>query len=160
MLSEITGAQLGLLLEVQKAWVREMAQIRMGWRLRRIVKQVLNIKPGQRVLENTFICEYCRRRVPAVAPGARPRSHCPHCLWSLHVQHEPASRGTTCRGLMEPVEVSTQSSGAWSLVHHCRQCHATQVNSIAVDDNGAALLTIAARRAKAAVVPTKQGVGT
>jgi len=48
---------------------------------------------------------------------------------------------------MEPVGVSTPASGAWSLVHRCRRCDATEVHAIAVDDSGAVLLQVAARPA-------------
>lgn len=165
MWHEITGAQLGLLLEVQRAWVREMLEIRSSWRLGKLVKQMLYIKPGPRVPENTFLCEHCKRLVPAVAPGARPRSHCPHCLWSLHVRTDSADRHADCCGLMEPVGVSTQAGGAWSLLHHCRQCDTTQANAVAVDDNGSVLLTVATRRpqpaqATNAAAPSTAGART
>ncbi len=64
---------------------------------------------------------------------------------------EPVS-GVQCGGQMEPVGVITQAGGEWSLVHQCRQCNATQEHSIAVDDDGAALLTLASRRMNPAVV--------
>ena len=140
MWNEFAGCQFALLLDVQKAWVQEMVKLRSRWKLGRIVTRSLNVLLGPAARTETFTCEHCRREVPAVAPGTRPRSHCPHCLWSLHV--EPAD----CKGEMEPVAVSTQPGGAWSLVHRCRRCATTHVHSIAVDDNGAALLTIATRR--------------
>jgi ribosome biogenesis GTPase / thiamine phosphate phosphatase len=126
--------------------MREMVEIRSRWRLREVVKQVLDNTPGRSVSEKSFICGHCKRPVPAVAPGARPRSHCPHCLWSLHVESDEIESASQCRGQMEPVGVSTQAGGEWSLVHHCRQCHATQVNTIAVDDNATALLQVAVAR--------------
>lgn len=117
------------------------------------MKQELYIMSGPFAPKTTFICGHCKKRVPAVAPGARPRSHCPHCLWSLHVQDDKAESAGQCQGQMEPVGVSTQAGGEWSLVHHCRQCHVTQVNTIAVDDNAAALLAIGSRRARAEIDP-------
>jgi hypothetical protein len=92
----------------------------------------------------TFTCKHCGREASAVAPGARHRSHCPHCLWSVHVEAEIADPQKGCRGTMEPVGVSLQPGGAWSVVHRCRWCQATFVHSAAVDDNGAALLLIGA----------------
>jgi len=88
----------------------------------------------------TFVCKHCGKPVSAVAPGARLRSHCPHCLWSLHVDADAADPSHRCGGTMEPIGVSLQAGGAWSIVHRCRRCHATFVHSAAVDDNGAALL--------------------
>lgn len=104
------------------------------------------MKPGRRAPEKTFTCAHCQQVVAEVAPGARPRSHCPHCLWSLHVAHMDMSSGTACRGAMEPVGLLTQAGGEWSLVHLCRQCGATQTHSIAVDDDATALLTVDIRR--------------
>ena len=101
--------------------------------------------PEQRAPDDTFVCKHCGQRVSAVAPGARRRSHCPHCLWSLHVEAHPAGAKTDCRGAMEPVGVSLQPGGEWSLVHRCRQCEATLVHSVAVDDNGAELLSVGVR---------------
>lgn len=147
MWNEIAGCQLALLLDVQKAWVKEMVELRSRWNLGRIVTKSLNILLGPAARTETFTCEHCHREVPALAPGTRPRSHCPHCLWSLHVEPGQPNHSTDCKGQMEPVAVSTQPGGAWSLVHRCRRCATTHVHSIAVDDNGAALLTIATRRA-------------
>ncbi len=150
MWNEITGTQIALLLDVQKAWIREVHEARLGWKLGNVVKRSLHILLGPAVGAETFICEHCGRAVPAVAPGARRRSHCPHCLWSLHVQTQPER--TDCSGPMEPVAVSTESGGTWSLVHRCRRCATTHVHPIAVDDNGAALLTIAGKAANPAGV--------
>lgn len=151
MWTEIAGGQLALLYDVQRAWVKETLERSLRWKLGRIVKKSLNIMPGRRVPEETFVCGHCGQRVPAVAPGARSRSHCPHCLWSLHT---PAGAGETpaaCNGAMEPVGVAVQSGGEWSVVHRCRRCNITQVHAVTVDDNGAALLTVALRPAKAGI---------
>jgi hypothetical protein len=148
MWNEIAGCQIALLLDVQQAWLQEMVKLRPRWKLGRIVTRSLNILLGPTARKETFTCEHCGREVPAVAPGTRPRSHCPHCLWSLHVEPAAANKVASCKGQMEPVAVSTEPGGAWSLVHRCRRCATTHVHSIAVDDNGAALLTIGSRPAR------------
>ena len=140
MWNEIASAQTGLLFEVYKAWVREMIECYSRWKSGRIVKQRTQTLLGPVPRTETFVCEHCKRPVSAVAPGARLRSHCPHCLWSLHVDAEAAGRQHRCGGTMEPIGVSLQPGGAWSVVHRCRRCHKTFVHSAAVDDNGAALL--------------------
>jgi hypothetical protein len=147
MWNEIAGCQIALLLDVQQAWLQEMMKLRSRWKLGRIVTRSLNILLGPVARSQTFTCEHCGREVPAVAPGTRPRSHCPHCLWSLHVEPATANKPVACKGQMEPVAVSTEPGGAWSLVHRCRRCATTHVHAIAVDDNGAALLTIGSRLA-------------
>jgi hypothetical protein len=159
MWNEITGAQLGLLFAVQRAWVREMVAIHSRWKTGRIVKRFLNMTGEQQALQSVFVCGHCGKSVSVAAPGARQRSHCPHCLWSLHVARSAGQVGTPCRGQMEPVGVLTQAGGEWSLVHHCRRCNTTQMHCIAVDDNAAALLTIAARRASAAVSVAEPAAG-
>jgi hypothetical protein len=55
------------------------------------------------------------------------------------------------------VAVSTEPGGAWSLVHRCRRCATTHVHAIAVDDNGAALLRIATRPARASLQESRTG---
>ena len=81
-----------------------------------------------------FICDHCGRGVPGTAPGTRHRNHCPHCLWSSHVDMRPGDRLSGCRGLMEPISISVQPDGEWSLVHRCRECGILRCNRIAGDD--------------------------
>lgn len=146
MLSELTGAQMALLLSVQRAWVKEMVEIGSRWKVGRIVKETRNMLSGGVARSETFVCEHCKRQVSAVAPGAQLRTHCPHCLWSLHTDSgESGGHADRCNGHMEPVAVLLEPQ-AWSLIHQCRQCEATQTHAIAVDDNAAALLAIAGRR--------------
>jgi hypothetical protein len=109
------------------------------------VNKWLQTKPGHRALDETFVCVHCGQRVSAVAPGARERSHCPHCLWGLHIDAHTAGQTADCGGQMEPTALSTPVTGAWSLVHRCRQCDAMLVHAVAVDDDGAALLSIGTR---------------
>lgn len=142
MWNEITGGQIALLYDGQKAWMQEMIGLRSHWKLGKFVKHIFNNTPGQ-TRDNTFICKHCGREVSAVAPGARLRSHCPHCLWSLHAADD--ARQAACLGRMAPVALSLHAD-AWSVVHRCQTCAATQVHSIAVDDNGGVLLAIAVSR--------------
>lgn len=94
-----------------------------------------------------FVCKHCRRNVSLVSHGTRHRNHCPWCLWSLHVaqsrkQHDRMSQ---CQDVMEPIGISTQSDGEWSLVHRCRGCGVIKTNRIAGDDDTIALLCLALR---------------
>src|SRR3989344_4073116 len=51
--------------------------------------------------EEPFICEHCGFAVEPLERGTC-RSHCPKCLWSKHVDHEPGDRASSCHGMMEP----------------------------------------------------------
>lgn len=46
---------------------------------------------------------------------------------------------------MEPIAVSTQKDGEWSLVHRCTVCGLIRTNRIAGDDDEAELLCLALR---------------
>lgn len=95
--------------------------------------------------DEAFICEHCNQCVPAAAPGTQHRNHCPHCLWSLHVDTGVGDRRAGCRGQMEPIAIWVQPRGEWSIVHRCRRCNTTRANRVAGDDNEVALLSIAVR---------------
>ena len=148
MWNEFAGAQTRLLFEVYMAWVRELIESCSRWKSGKTVKRSVQTLLGPPPRTETFICQHCKRPVSAVAPGARPRSHCPHCLWSLHVDAAAAEQKHRCGGTMEPMGVSLEAGGAWSIVHRCRRCQTTFVHSAAVDDDGAALLMISVRAAR------------
>lgn len=90
------------------------------------------------------MCGNCRQAVPGRAPGTEHRNHCPHCLWSRHVDIRPGDRRSGCRGLMEPVALWVRR-GEWVLIHRCRDCGILKANRAAGDDNELALLSIAVR---------------
>ncbi len=80
-----------------------------------------------------FTCGHCGE---AVAPaGSTARNHCPHCLWSRHVDDTvPGDRASQCSGLMRPAAVY-QKHGKWIVVHECTECAKEQPNKCAEDDN-------------------------
>lgn len=92
-----------------------------------------------------FVCRRCGADVPGTVPGSAHRNHCPACLWSRHVDHQPGDRAAGCEGVMEPVAVMVRTDGEWALIHRCVACGALRTNRIAGDDNGALLLSLAAR---------------
>ena len=85
---------------------------------------------------DTFRCKRCRLDVPMHAPGTRHRNHCPLCLWSRHLD---------VAGQMEPIGVTVQRDGEWSLVHRCGSCSHVRLNRIAGDDNPLALMQLAVK---------------
>ncbi len=126
MWNEIGGAQTGLVFEVYKAWVREMIESYSRWKSGRIVKQRTQTLLGPVPRTETFICGHCKRPVSAVAPGARPRSHCPHCLWSLHLDDRPGDRAAGDRpplGGHHPGRDQTAPSRGPRLRRHDRLRH-------------------------------------
>jgi ribosome biogenesis GTPase / thiamine phosphate phosphatase len=92
-----------------------------------------------------FTCRRCGAQVPGVVPGSAHRNHCPGCLWSRHVDHQPGDRAAGCEGNMEPVAVMVRADGEWALIHRCQACGALRTNRIAGDDNAAMLLSLVAR---------------
>jgi hypothetical protein len=90
-------------------------------------------------------CQHCRAEIVAAAAGTRHRNHCPHCLWSVHLDERPGDRRSACRAGMEPIAIWVRGDGEWALLHRCCGCHAVRVNRIVRDDNECALLSLAAR---------------
>jgi hypothetical protein len=47
----------------------------------------------------------------------------------------PGDRANECKGLMEPVEVTTRRTGEYVLTHRCTECRFERYNRIAGDDD-------------------------
>lgn len=61
------------------------------------------------------------------------RNHCPHCLYSKHVDCLPGDRQNACHGLMKPIGLIYKSKKGYQLVHECLRCGVRRVNRVAVD---------------------------
>ena len=92
-----------------------------------------------------FLCTHCDRAIPGTAPGTAHRNHCPHCLWSLHVDLRTGDRRSACRGPMEPVAIHTRPDGEWAILHRCQRCGFIRMNRIAGDDIGLLLVSLSLR---------------
>lgn len=92
-----------------------------------------------------FSCIHCHRAVPGVAWGTSHRNHCPHCLWSRHMDEEPGDRRCPCIQPMEPIGIEVRADGEWALIHRCTGCAVLRTNRIAGDDAERALLGLALR---------------
>jgi hypothetical protein len=57
---------------------------------------------------------------------------------------------------MEPIGVSIQRNGEWSLVHRCTGCGTLRINRIASDDNEMLLLSLAVRPLSAPPFPLER----
>ncbi|MFC1610116.1 RNHCP domain-containing protein [Myxococcota bacterium] len=93
--------------------------------------------------EESFLCAHCKRTVVPTLHGTRHRNHCPHCLWSRHLDRTPGDRRSSCRGQMVPVAVWVRD-GEWVLLHRCERCAIIRGNRIAPDDDLTTLLALAA----------------
>lgn len=85
-----------------------------------------------------FVCEHCGARVK----GDGYTNHCPHCLWSKHVDVNPGDRAAFCGGLMEPTSI-VGSSPNYSIIHRCLRCRVERKNKIQAGDSVEILLAIA-----------------
>lgn len=92
-------------------------------------------------LEN-FVCEKCGTEV--VGDGFT--NHCPHCLWSKHVDNDPGDREASCKGLMEPIEVLSTREGE-IILHRCVVCGKEKKNKKAKNDSFDTLLSISVKNA-------------
>lgn len=91
--------------------------------------------------EEAFTCGHCGRKVVPLARGTY-RNHCPHCLYSRHVDEAvPGDRLGQCGGLMEPRGIVLSNKG-YVIIHHCLECGQVSNNKAAPDDSFAKLLEL------------------
>jgi hypothetical protein len=97
-------------------------------------------------LDGTFTCVHCGFDVPLSAPGTAHRNHCPHCLWSRHLDATQAGdRSATCASAMEPIAICVRGAGEWVLIHRCKGCGDLALNRTAGDDSALLLVQLAVR---------------
>lgn len=85
----------------------------------------------RRVVED-FTCTHCGKLVV----GDGYTNHCPHCLYSKHVDTSPGDRAADCGGSMAPVEARVDTNGDRKrLVHRCSICGHEKVNDLEDTDN-------------------------
>ena len=93
----------------------------------------------------SFLCVHCGYPVMAAAPGTRHRNHCPHCLYSQHLDLRPGDRLCSCRSPMRPIALWVRTDGELALIHRCERCGTLRSNRIAGDDNPVALRALLQR---------------
>jgi len=84
-----------------------------------------------------FVCEHCGY----ATKGDGYTNHCPHCLYSKHVDNNPGDREAECSGLMKPVSAE-QNHGKQVIVHRCILCGHIKKNKVQKQDNFEALLSV------------------
>lgn len=92
-----------------------------------------------------FTCKNCGWLVTPEGAGSDHRNHCPHCLYSVHLDNEPGDRESECHGRMEPISVWVRKNGEWAVIHWCTVCGKLSSNRSAADDDPAKLMALALR---------------
>lgn len=83
--------------------------------------------------DEEFVCENCGKKVSKL--GYTSRDHCPHCLYSKHVDNMPGDREAECRGLLKPIQVELDSKKGYVIIYKCEKCGAIRKNKSAIDDD-------------------------
>jgi hypothetical protein len=90
-----------------------------------------------------FVCEHCGKKTK----GNGYTNHCPHCLYSRHVDNYPGDRENPCGGLMEPVGLELEKH-VYHIVHQCQTCNARARCKSSPEDNIDALTALSESLAK------------
>ena len=90
--------------------------------------------------DDSFICLHCGKEVPPL--GYTSRNHCPHCLWSIHVDINPGDRANPCRGALRPVRSEPDPKKGFVVIHRCEKCGEIRRNKAASDDNRSLLIKL------------------
>ena len=77
-----------------------------------------------------FICGHCGKKVH----GNGFTNHCPHCLWSKHVDVNPGDRKSGCGGLMKPTGIEIRHGENYILLQ-CEKCGHKRPNRAAPEDD-------------------------
>lgn len=92
-----------------------------------------------KMIDEAFTCTVCGCHVEPLRVSAR--DHCPNCLSSLHVDINPGDRASTCKGVLEPIDIEKKGD-ALKIVYRCNKCGMIHKNKVAPDDNYDAILKI------------------
>lgn len=84
------------------------------------------------MIDEEFICENCGKKVEKANYTAR--DHCPHCLYSKHLDINPGDRLNECHGLMKPIGIE-KFKDKFKIIYKCSKCGETHKNIILNDDN-------------------------
>lgn len=87
--------------------------------------------------DESFKCVHCKAFIGPTVSGGRHRNHCPHCLYSRHVDVTIGDRASACRSAMAPIARFERPNGEPVMVHRCLGCGFERHNRVAADDNWA-----------------------
>jgi Zn finger protein HypA/HybF involved in hydrogenase expression len=82
--------------------------------------------------DESFTCENCQKNVNKLNYTAR--DHCPHCLYSKHVDIMPGDRLNECKGLLRPIAIE-KFKDTYKIVYQCQKCKQIHKNIMASDDD-------------------------
>jgi DNA-directed RNA polymerase subunit RPC12/RpoP len=95
-----------------------------------------------RMIDEEFQCINCFKLVKPL--GYTARDHCPHCLYSLHLDIYPGDRLSDCKGIMMPIGLEKKKKG-WQIVYRCSKCGQIKKNIVAEDDNSDLLIKLSSK---------------
>ena len=84
-------------------------------------------------IDEEFVCENCGKVVPKL--NYTCRNHCPHCLYSKHVDINPGDREEECKGLLKPIGIEISNKKGYVIIFKCEKCGKIRKNKSAKDDN-------------------------
>ena len=96
--------------------------------------------------DQAFVCENCGKQVSPLKYTSR--NHCPHCLYSLHVDNIPGDRANPCKAKMQPISIETNTKKGYIITYKCTKCGEIKRNKSADDDNFDLMLKIIEDNAK------------
>ncbi len=91
------------------------------------------------MIDETFTCDVCHKKVNKLLYTAR--DHCPYCLSSKHLDINPGDRASTCKGILEPIDIE-KSKDTYKIIYKCNKCGMIKKNKIAEDDSFDKILEI------------------
>lgn len=85
------------------------------------------------MIDEEFTCTICGSKVKPLEYTAR--DHCPNCLCSIHLDHNPGDRACKCHGILRPIEIEKGKKDTLKIVYRCEKCGMIKRNKTANDDN-------------------------
>lgn len=82
--------------------------------------------------DEAFTCINCGKEVGPL--GYTTRDHCPHCLYSIHIDIMPGDRANQCKGILKPIGIE-KFKDTYKIVYRCEKCHEEHKNIMATDDS-------------------------
>ena len=86
-----------------------------------------------KMIDESFICENCKKEVTPL--GYTARDHCPHCLYSKHLDINPGDRKSNCHGALKPIGIEKTKKTDFKIMYKCQKCGHQTKNIQAIDDN-------------------------
>lgn len=93
--------------------------------------------------DEEFVCENCNKLVSPL--GYTARDHCPHCLYSKHVDIMPGDRANECKGLLKPIDIE-KFKDTYKIIYKCQKCKQLHKNIIAKDDDMELIIKISTQK--------------